>query len=289
LFAAYESTILASGTITGNTSGIEVVETVEQTVDGCSNSGNITIGGKYAMYKSAGKYSYMGGRVGAIPETVVVTIQNGFVNSGNISVAGEYSFSSGSVCIGGVAGDVVAESLTIDGTIVNSGAISYSSDWDDTGSAHAVYVGGIFGKSVAEITTPVINTGSLAISGDYSTMNVGGIVGSTTKGVTGAQVYCDIEAEGQTSAKIGMVAGVERTDTVIASNCQVGGKLVLAREQGEEDAGGDTGDYIETPGVLNADNWFKHIYSEAVTEGEATNDGCSLLTEKPAVPTTPAQ
>ena len=282
LFAAYDSTILAAGTITGNTEGIEVVETVEQTVDGCSNSGNITIGGKYAMYSSAAKYLYMGGLVGAIPETAVVTIQNGFVNSGNISVAGEYNFNSGSVCIGGVAGDVVAETLTIVGTIVNTGAISYSGDWDDSGSAHAVYVGGIFGKSVAEITTTTINTGSLAISGDYSTMNVGGIVGNTTKGVTGAQVYCEIDAEGQTSAKIGLIAGVERTESVVASNCQVGGKIVI-EEVTEEDPNSGVGETKVTPGDITSSNWFKHIYSAEVTEDVAQGDGCSLIESAPAI------
>ena len=282
LFAAYDSTILASTTITGITDGIEVVEPVEQTVDGCSNGGNITIGGKYAMYNSGAKYSYMGGLVGAIPETAVVTIQNGFVNSGNISVAGEYNYSSGSVRIGGVAGDVLAETLTIDGTIVNTGAISYSSDWDDTGSAHAVYVGGIFGKSVAEITTPTINTGGLAISGDYSTMNVGGVVGNTTKGVTGAQVYCEIEAKGQTSAKIGLIAGVERSESVVASNCQVGGNIVI-EEVTEEDPNSGVGQTKVTPGDITSSNWFKHIYSTEVAEEVATEDGCSLIESAPAI------
>ena len=282
LFAAYDSTILASGAVTGNTSGIEVVEPVEQTVDGCSNSGNITIGGKYAMYKSAAKYLYMGGLVGAIPETAVVTIQNGFVNSGNISVAGEYNFNSGSVCIGGVAGDVVAETLTINGTIVNTGAISYSGDWDDSGSRPAVYVGGIFGQSVAEITTTVINTGSFAISGDYSTMNVGGVVGNTTKGVTGAKVYCEIEAKGQTSAKIGLIAGVERSESVVASSCQVGGKIVI-EEVTEEDPNSGVGQTKVTPGDITSSNWFKHIYSTEVAEDVATTDGCSLITSAPAI------
>ena len=78
-----------------------------------------------------------------------------------------------------------------------------------------------------------------------------------------------------------MIMGQERTDTVKASNCKVGGNLVFSTEQGEDSDGNPETKDVLTP--IDASSWFKYIYKSAITEDQAVADGCSLLTSKPTV------
>jgi hypothetical protein len=120
---------------------------------------------------------------------------------------------------------------------------------------------------------------------------VGGIVGYTTLPITGSKAYCDIAAT--ENAKVGFIAGVERTDTVIASNCQVGGTLASVvvfpgtPEHEDPNSGvivpGTPDTYEKVSYPIDATNWFKHIYSAEVAEEVATEDGCELIESAPAI------
>ena len=114
-------------------------------------------------------------------------------------------------------------------------------------------------------------------------------MGGTTNGaVNNCQCYGNLKAVGL-EGKVGMIMGQARADATKAANCKVGGSLVLKQNQGESSFDDETGETI--PGeiedvvtTLNGNNWFQYIYNAAVEKSVAEDDGCSLLSEKPAVP-----
>ena len=120
-------------------------------------------------------------------------------------------------------------------------------------------------------------------------------MGSTTVAITGAESYCNIKAV-DLQGKAGMIMGIAYADATKATNCSVGGKIALKEIEGE-DANGDKEmlpewyildntyeAYTDTLGH-GKDYWYKYIYADEIAEDVATAAGCSLLAEKPALPT----
>ena len=120
---------------------------------------------------------------------------------------------------------------------------------------------------------------------------MGGISGLTTVlPVDNAQCYATITAIGK-EGKVGMIMGNARTDAIKATNCYVGGTLVLEEKEEwtEETPTNPDGELITvySPGTITASNYLSYIYSTAVTKAVADGDGCTadkVLTAKPEVP-----
>jgi hypothetical protein len=184
------------------------------------------------------------------------------------------------------------------------------------GKAELYYAGGVVGSVLAnedkskrwwQEISGLKNIANLTFTATSEAENpgyaFGGVVGmvevtalATAKhdyiAINNCVVYGNLKADNMIK-KAGMVMGAARdAGARVAKNCQIGGLLIWGKENvliGTDAAGNEEYEILETPGNITIDNWFKHIYSEEVTEGIAKEDGCSLLTEKPAVPTVPAQ
>ena len=149
----------------------------------------------------------------------------------------------------------------------------------------AYYAGGVIGYCGIDITAKDVtinglkNYADLTFNGksNNSTYAIGGAIGYVVAPVSESVCYGTITAMGQ-SGKTGMIMGVNRTDNIKATNCQVGGKLVtsLSEPVVDEESGTESGGGEELPGNITSSNWYKHIYATEVTETVATNDGCSL-------------
>ena len=110
---------------------------------------------------------------------------------------------------------------------------------------------------------------------DNEKTTVGGIIGVTQYSVDGATSYTTITAQG--TKTYGLILGVARSATVIASNCKVGGKI-----QGEYIASDDA---FVTTNITNA-NYFNYIYSGTTDwTGVDAYDGCTFLATKPTTTT----
>ncbi len=171
-----------------------------------------------------------------------------------------------------------------------------------SGKATSYYAGGLighYGKNKEKVPTleNLINLGNLtfAATGTLSTIYFGGVMGGTTNGaVNNCQCYANIKGIGM-EGKVGLIMCQARADATKAANCKIGGNLIFSETTTEEeDANGGDPVTVITPNYtpIAADNWFNYIYNGAVTEEVATDDGCELLTAKPAIPVytyTPAQ
>ena len=166
----------------------------------------------------------------------------------------------------------------------NSGTISI----EGVTTSSNLRAGGLIGYSDATKCTFAgknVNIGTVKINGCSGTQYAGGIIGQTTKKpVSNAESYGTVHAIGVTYA--GIITGGARADATKATNCGVGGKLVLSQSE-DVDAGGEK-IKVDVETVIDASNWYSHIYSDAVTEAQATDDGCYLLTAIPSLPQTPA-
>ena len=270
--------------------------------DGCSNSGDIIIKGNAS--KTA--YASFGGIYGTVTGTTAVIIVNGFTNTGDIIFEGSQNgaFKSDTdrgtrnfLDMGGLFG-IVDAGITFSnadypnwtGDIVNKGTIKF------TGTAkNAVRLGG-FAGSLLGIATPVVtggkivNTGDIICTGTFDKSGdiaqysgIGGILGYTNNAINNAAVFCNINAP-ETNA--GMITGSQRSETVIATNCEVGGRIARTTIS-EEDANG--GDPVIIPDwqAIAADNFYKYIYSAEIDETVAATDLCSFISVAPTLPTTP--
>ena len=143
--------------------------------------------------------------------------------------------------------------------------------------------------SEAAFTGEVVNTGNI-IAKNVTTMAsktyIGGILGYTVMPIANAKSYCDIEALGL-KGKVGMIMGIPYASATKATNCSVGGSIAFDSKEDND----PSGDLILVPNFQSiAGNWYEHIYTDETTQAIAEGDGCSLLAEKPALPTyTPAE
>ena len=250
-----------------------------------TNTGNITVTatmnslageGKKAQVNIAGLVGYTSNNINAANETEYKS-----VSSGDITVSGNTT--NCTLCIGGSIAHPYTNGQNNE---------TCSSDIKVRGTHTGdLYVGGVVSATIQSCDNMTF-TGSIDIAGTIGGETVvGGIVGHTALLITGSKAYCDIAAT--ENAKVGFIAGVERTDTVIASNCQVGGTLasvvVIPGEPEHEDPNsgvtvpGTPDTYEKVSNPIDATNWFKHIYSAEVAEEVATADGCSLIESAPAI------
>ena len=169
-----------------------------------------------------------------------------------------------------------------------------------TGKAGYVRHGGLFGcttneapttdfivKNVYNLANLTFEGQSTAAAGTAEALCCGGIVGLARTSYDNAQHYGNITAiglQGYVGAIYGIARDVTSADTnAKCVNSKVGGKILWeSKYVADEETGENT--FVETPGNLDASNWFKHIYSAEVTKAVAEGDGCELLTTKPSVP-----
>jgi hypothetical protein len=171
------------------------------------------------------------------------------------------------------------------GDVVNSGTIKFNGT-----TKSGVQLGGIVGRMLSN--GPVITDGKLINFGDVICTGTydksigavncaGGIYGHTTKGINNAVAYCNVDASEIAS---GMITGVERSASVVATNCEIGGTIKKWVEK--TDAEQNVTTKLETI-TLADENFYNYIYSSPITTEQATGDVCSSISQKPTLPTVP--
>lgn len=251
-----------STTLMGGMSAYFSNASLTATFDGCSNNGPI-----YNSSISTGDLK-VGGLIGHMGSGSL-NIINGYTNNGDIIV--EQQNSTGSVQIGGIIGNY-SGAWTTSSTkgVYNSGAITYNG----TSTASTVRVGGIVAAMAKDIPTiegfEVVNTGNIKSTGTGKDVYVGGIQGAG-RVVSGAKCYCNIRTENVTAC--GWIMPAERTSTLKATNCQIGGNTIEI----------DEADESEKLYPITADNYFNYIYSSPIDKETAEADGCYPLSTKPTI------
>ena len=242
--AVNKANITISGTVTsqllvGGISGNYA--TKNQPMESCTFTGEIDIKRNEAN-SSTIKELYLGGIIGS-QSSQVVTLKNATF-AGKIT----YRAKSTDICrIGGIIGSNTQSTASWSG-IVSAGTIDFQ-------------------------------TNTEAVNYLASKTVIGGVIANTTSvGITGAKSHCDIYvlqlAEG---AKYGMVLGVDRTSTILAKNCEVGG-MIYNKWNDEEEVSDGT--------KLSSNNYYNYIYGSGKNTdwGDSTNyDGNIYLATKPTV------
>ena len=259
------------------------------TLTNCVNSGDVKFVPD-ASSKSKVAPTFIGGVLGySYPyvQSKGTTLTN-CINTGAVEVANLKMNSSKYLFVGGVLGYEKARTniYTYD-NCGNSGEVKLS----NISSATYVYAGGMYGfleqGSASGKDTILkgeqVNIGNLTIEGCSltGTTMIGGIVGKTAVAISGAKLYCDIKAIGWTK-NLGVIEGMARADATKASNCGVGGNLILSQEEDVDASGDPIMADLKTPINLT------HLYSTAIDAAVAEGDGCYLLTAKPSLPQAPA-
>ena len=262
--------------------------TVGSSLINCTNYGHVN------QAKASGGTTQIGGVVGYAYSFKEISGCNNF---GNITFSGTTTSKNGNV--GGVIGycrfkTANATDTTEAGVATIKDCGNYA-DLEFAGTAGDYYAGGVIGycrsiesgeahienlRNVANITFKSEgNTSSYfgGISGTFGSETVahvlhGGVFYGKLKG---------IEMEGKIALTLGTGFRIEGGRRVL--NTQVGGCIVFATETGE-DANGDTATLdVEIP--ITEDNYYTYMYRQAITKEVAEGDGCSVITEKPSVPT----
>ena len=234
----------------------------------CVNKGTITLTGK------CGDGGYVAGIAAAPTHATTekhIVVKNA-VNEGEIKC---YDLaSSGLVRVGGILGNQATSASQITNA-TNKGNIFVSNV-----AVESLYVGGISGA----ITGGLAPNGALANVGDITVEKVtlesagvycvGGIVGSSVVSVDGAQCYCNLNGEGKSG--VGYIFGNARSETVVATNCQIGGEIATEYDEDED---------VYLTEKISSNNFHKYIYGGGTTDwtGVENYDGCSALTTKPAL------
>ena len=233
---------------------------------------------------------------------------DGCDNFGTITFAGTATNKNGNV--GGVIGyarfqgaNAAADGSTPAGVAAVTNCGNYADQtWGGTASTY--YAGGVIGyckgkesgeaklenlKNVANLT---FNSKGSSDANTY----LGGICGTygsetNPHHLVGGVFYGDFKALDM-EKKIGLAFGNFRTATRFVENVQFGGNVIFTTDTGEDASG-----VVETVDVkipITADNLYMYAYkyngeSPSVTTEELANENCTVITTKPAVPTTPAQ
>ena len=166
-----------------------------------------------------------------------------------------------------------------------------------TGKAGTVYHGGIIGAMTHEDTTGnytfvtenLYNLADLTFKGSTSgsTIKVGGIAGYIQSPISNSYCYANLKAIGL-EGNIGVISGSARMSNKNEKvlNCGIGGNLIF----GEKEDIDASGDKITVDALTPVD--LTMLYSVAIDEALAIEEGNSILTSKPATPDytyTPAQ
>ena len=160
--------------------------------------------------------------------------------------------------------------LTINGTYVRIGGISCGSatSYDDDGFVHIL-------NNVKNFTDITVENTKIAET--VTIFQVGGIYGHCPSPVEGATSYCTLKVVDIPNAQVGMFSGSARSETSLATNCQIGGVFV-----GEYNTEDET--YKTT--LLNESNFHNYMYGSGESTdwtGTENYDGCTALTAKPSI------
>ena len=191
-------------------------------------------------------------------------------NHGNITIEEGVNI-GGELYLGGVTGRLKTDAAgEFEGTLANEGTISIGA----TVTSNAC-IGGVFGYyGKPKVATDVINLGDINITGTLkSVYYIGGVCGGseTAGSITNAKCHCNIYSPNYVP---GFIFGKERSETTIANNCAVGGMLV--KEWDDSDA-----EPVAKGTKLNANNYFRYVYTAEPEWENANYDGCTLLSQKP--------
>ena len=260
------------------------------TLTDISNTGNITVCN--TLETGASSWFAVGGITGYDGQEPPMTR---CTNSGNITVTGYYDHSTTStpLRVGGIVG-YVASFAKLRAGAINSGNITIGAK-DAVTKTDVLLVGGIWGQntSASATMTDPINVGNIEVTNvensELEASHIGGIVGKTYADVTNAQCYCNIYAQDYTN--VGWATGSPRNTKVsvtgsdgtvttykeiYAKNCKFGGN---GYKYDEEDA-----EYSK--GALKSNDFHNYIYGTGFNTdwtGTDNHDGCTFLTEKPAI------
>lgn len=182
------------------------------TIDGCSNSGDITL----AIAKTANNWEAAGGIVGFYDGTDGAATTNGCTNSGNVSAT--VNSSNANIGAGGIAGIIKSGHATNN---TNNGAVSMH----NAQSGKTSYAGGIVGYdyNTADKSNVTGNTNNGAVqataAGSSTLLAAGGIVGRNDVGtVAGGKNYGSITC----ALHAGSVVGWNRKSV---ADCVAGGSV----------------------------------------------------------------
>ena len=217
-------------------------------------------------------------------------------NKGNITVSKDASTASGSqanqvLYVGGLFGFNRSAVKTLKGCF-NTGDVTVE---EGATMVKGPYTGGCFGKFDK---APVIGEGDLRTTGTVKVLNgaastndnrCGGVVGWNAEAIGNAQVYCDVIGIGLDG--VGMVTGMARNTSYLASSNKLGGRIatdlkdgqpnfynvVEAMPEPEYDAGGDPmpieGNFVPFWSVIYGNAW-----ADASAENCDSNTYISSLT-----------
>ena len=257
-----------------------IVDKAEGSDQPCINTGTITLSG------DCGDFCGVAGLI-SVPDhatTASKVVINNAVNTGEVKYVD--ATCTGNTYVAGVLGYQQNGKYGFEtSNLVNTGTITVNNAKGKT-----LNIGGIYGR-IASGTAP---TGTVLCVCDINVTNatstertsIGGIIGSTTVAITGAESYCNIKAI-DLQGKAGMIMGIAYAAATKATNCSVGGNMIFATETGTDAGGVEETVDVKTP--ITADNFFEHIYTDKISQADAKAAGCSLLAEKPTLPTyTPA-
>ena len=160
-----------------------------------------------------------------------------------------------------------------------------------TGVAGTVYHGGICGAMTHEdadnkytfVTENLYNLANLTFEGksnaDTPVIKCGGISGYIQSPISKSYCYANLKAIGM-EGNIGVISGSARMSNKNEKvlNCGIGGNIIFATETGEDANGDEATVDVLTPVDLTM------LYSVAIDEALAIEEGNSILTEKPATP-----
>ena len=158
------------------------------TLDGCSNSGNITVHGRTNACRAGGLMgSYMRNEA---TSTLTLTVNNGFTNSGNITVANTGTATAYS--LGGLVGIMKGGAkdtsnyivkIVTNGDIVNNGKITLKAKSYTETSRIGGLIGALEFNSQIDAKNALINNGEIYYDSDFvgnskAGLYLGGLVGS---------------------------------------------------------------------------------------------------------------
>ena len=262
------------------------------TLSNCTNSGDISVDGS-----NCGGSVYVGGTFANMASSATTlqvvgdaTNNNiGIANSGNITVKGSgqtLNSANSWLVVGGVFGhsnkEFAPSGKEWSGIVKNTGAVNVTSLQNQS-----VYMGGVVGlinntNAGATLTgSSFVNTGNVTCSGVVPTNHyIGGVVGLIKTNVVGASSYCDIKAID--FSKVGMITGTSRSETVVASNCKLGGTICTKSSMGEAEDGSGDQVVVDEVKTLDESNYYDYIYGTITDWTSIANyDGCTFLSAKP--------
>jgi hypothetical protein len=231
------------------------------------NKGTITLTGK------CGDGGYVAGIAAAPTHSTTekhIVVKNA-VNEGEIKC---YDLTSSElVRVGGILGNQATSASQITNA-TNKGNIFVSNV-----TAKELYVGGISSAITGGLAPngELVNVGNISVSNITTTTAgaayTGGIVGSSSVSVDGAQCYCDLNGEGKSG--VGFIFGNARSQSVVATNCKIGGKIATTYDEEYEEYKFEN---------INNSNFYKYLYGSTTDwTGVENYDGCSLLSAMPVL------